>query len=237
MRTILLAGASFLALCGSAHAQIPVTDVANAALNTAQVNNQLLEIAKWVQQLEAMREQYDQLVATYNVLSHATDIDGISNAIGGITRTLLPDADRVPGLMDGSTGMWGRAAEFLAQGHYHSAEIMGAKAIEMQRRELVTANARAMAAAGTVDAQEHLQKLADLQARLNAAEDVTEVSAVNGLILLEQQNLDAKRAQIENVRVMLAADDRVTQQRYEQMQSESADNLFAATARVSGGIQ
>ena len=49
----------------------------------------------------------------------------------------------------------------------------------MERRRAVTSNAKAMAAAATLDAQEHLM-LAILRARLEAAVDVTEVSAVNG---------------------------------------------------------
>jgi hypothetical protein len=94
-----------------------------------------------------------------------------------------------------------------------------------------------MAAAGALDAQDHVTKLAILQARLEAARDVTEVSAVNGLIALEQQNLDAHRAQIENVRLLLASDDRVSQQREEQMQRESADMLMQATVPVTESIR
>ena len=63
------------------------------------------------------------------------------------------------------------------------------------------------------------------------------MSAVNGLIALAQQNLDTHRAQVENVQLLLASDDRVSQQREEQLQRESADMLMRATAPVTESIR
>jgi hypothetical protein len=88
-----------------------------------------------------------------------------------------------------------------------------------------------------MDAQEHLMRLGELQARLSAAVDVTEVSAINGYIALEQQNLDAHRAQMENIRLMLAADDRVNVQRQEQTQRESAEKVFMATSPITDDLR
>ena len=66
---------------------------------------------------------------------------------------------------------------------------------------------------------------------------MTEVSAVNGLIALEQQNLDATGRRCENIRLLLAADDRVTVQRDEQMQRESADMLFMNYAPITDDLR
>jgi hypothetical protein len=63
------------------------------------------------------------------------------------------------------------------------------------------------------------------------------VSAVNGLIALEQQNLDAHRAQVENIQLLLASDDRVTQQRDEQIRRESADILWASTRPMTDDLR
>jgi hypothetical protein len=79
--------------------------------------------------------------------------------------------------------------------------------------------------------------LGELQARLSAAVDVTEVSAINGYIALEQQNLDAHRAQMENIRLMLTADDRVNVQREDQRQRESAELLMQMTAPIKDDLR
>jgi hypothetical protein len=59
------------------------------------------------------------------------------------------------------------------------------------------------------------------------------VSAVNGLIALEQQNMAAHQMQAQNVALLLETDERVTRQREEQAQRESADLLFMATSPMS----
>ena len=104
---------------------------------------------------------------------------------------------------------------------------------EMERRMAVTSNAKAMAEAATYNAEDHVMKLDLLRARLEAAVDVTEVSAVNGLIALEQQNMAAHQMQAQNVALLLETDERVTRQREEQAQRESADLLFMATSPMS----
>jgi gluconate kinase len=102
---------------------------------------------------------------------------------------------------------------------------------------VVTSNAKAMAEAATLNAEDHVTKLDILRARLESAVDVTEVTAVNGLIALEQQNLDAHRAQVQNVALLLEAEQRVTAQRDEQLQRESADILFMNTAPITDTLQ
>jgi hypothetical protein len=184
-----------------------------------------------------MQRQYEQLVSTYNALAHVTDLSGAAYALGGLTRNHMPEANAIPDLMTDVANLWGRAGYFNSYDLYYASNVIDKWGTEMERRRAVTSNAKAMAAAGALDAQDHVTKLAILQARLEAARDVTEVSAVNGLIALEQQNLDTHRAQIENVRLLLASDDRVSQQREEQMQRESADMLMQATAPITESIR
>ena len=232
MRTILLAGTAAAALTvigtGSAKAQIPVTDVANATLNMQQILNQVSELAQWAKQLEEEARQYQQMVAQTEALVHTTNLAGLAAELG-IGGTWLPDAQAITALMQGQ-GSWGQAAQLAARMRAYGSPMTDEVTAEMQRRESVTANAGALATASDTDIQQHLIDLAALQERLSAAKDVTEVSAVNGLIALAQQRLDAHRASLENVALMLEADNRVTQQREEQLQRRSADALFAATA-------
>jgi opacity protein-like surface antigen len=230
MKRFLLATAALLALTAPARAidvvYDPVQDIQG-----------IQDLAKWVQQIAAMKQQYDQLVSTYNALAHVTDLSSAAYALGGLTRNYMPEANAIPDLMTDVANLWGRAGYFNSYDLYYASNVIDKWGTEMERRRAVTSNAKAIAAAGALDAQDHVTKLAILQARLEAARDVTEISAINGLIALEQQNLDTHRAQIENVRLLLASDDRVSQQREEQMQRESADMLMQATVPVTESIR
>jgi hypothetical protein len=230
MRKYLLATAAVVALTGPAHALVPVTDAKQIIQNVEM-------LAQWAQQIAAMKQQYDQLVMTYNALAHATDLSGVAAALGGVTRTYLPEATIIPDMLGTAGYLWGRGAYFNEQDAYYAIESADRWTKEMERRRSVTSNAKALAAASSLDAQDHVMKLGVLQARLQAAQDVTEVTAVNGLIALEQQNLDSHRAQVENIRLMMMADDRVSEQRAEQMQRESADRLMAATAPITDDLR
>jgi hypothetical protein len=94
-----------------------------------------------------------------------------------------------------------------------------------------------MTEAASIGNEQSLLNLGILQARLSAATDVTEVSAVNGLIELEGQNLQIQNAQMQNVALLLQADERVTIQRRDQARRESADILYFNTAPITGEMQ
>jgi opacity protein-like surface antigen len=237
VRNYLFATVALLTLAGPARAADIVFEPMLEAQGVMSLANQARELAQWVQQIAAMKQQYDQLVSTYNALAHVTDLSSAAYALGGLTRNYMPEAGAIPDLMTDVSNLWGRGAYFNSYDLYYASQMIDKWGTEMERRRAVTSNAKAMAAAGALDAQDHITKLAILQARLEAARDVTEVSAVNGLIALEQQNLDSHRAQIENVRLMMMADDRVSEQRAEQMQRESADRLMAATAPITDDLR
>ena len=69
-------------------------------------------------------------------------------ALGGPVRTYMPEAGQVTDLLAGSGSLWGAANLLLSMGRYADVGAETPWAREMQRRELVTANVRAIAAAG-----------------------------------------------------------------------------------------
>ena len=155
-----------------AHAQLSVTDIGTHVIGQLGLTNQATEIAKWGQQLQAMQQQYQQLQATYNVLSHVTDINGVSSILGGVTRSYMPASSSVPGLMGGTGGLWSSAGALLNQDRLFQSSNNDPYQQEMQRHEEVTANAKAMAAAGIQDAQQSIANLAALKARLEVGPPV-----------------------------------------------------------------
>lgn len=75
-----------LAALGSApaYAQIPVTDAAAIAKSTTE---HLAEIAKWVDQLKAMEQQFNQMKAQYDAI---TGSRGMGQLMNNATRQVLP---------------------------------------------------------------------------------------------------------------------------------------------------
>ena len=105
----------------------------------------------------------------------------------------------------------------------------------MERRERVTANAKAMAEAAYTDAEEQLAQLDALRAEVEAAPDVTAVTAQSAAVALAHQRLSANQAMLEQARLLLTADDRVTQQRSEQRWRRDVDAWVKKTAPALEG--
>ena len=207
---------------------------AAAQLLTHDAPSNAMRIAEAARSIQQAIAQYRMLEATYNSLAHATDVAGVAAALGGPVRTYMPEAGQVTDLLAGSGSLWGTASRLLSMGRYYDVGQDSPWAIEMQRRETVTANARAIAAAGLESAQQSVLGLTSLLDRITGSQDVTEVSAVNGAVAVEQQNISHHQAQLSQVRLMLATEERTERQRAEQMQYESALRLYESTAPISG---
>lgn len=230
----------FLTLPQSAHAQRVVFDPAAFAQN---VKQDFLEVAQWVKEagqwvevLGWYKRQYDTAVSTANAVAHITDLGSAASALGGVTRNYMPGASEIPRLMRDVDNLWGRAGSIQAHDLYYQSRILDRWGTEMERETAVTSNAKAMAEEAALGNEHSLYNLGLLQARLSAAQDVTEVAAVNGLIELEGQNMQIQTAQMQNVALLMAADERVTIQRREQARRESADILYFNTAPITGDM-
>lgn len=239
MKRILLA-LTIASVSTVARAQIPVTDaLANAQLTIANTNG-FTEIAKWVQQLDGMARQYQELqmqytelVNTYDAIEHTTSVSGLAGQLGGIGRTFMPAASSMGGLMGGNGGLWGSAPQLMASGQYFRSSNNDVWQQEMTRRQQVTANAAAMSLAEEQDAQRGIANLNAMKARIESGQNGTENVAVGSYIALEQQRLDANRAQLQGIQAMLAADDRLASQRREQIARKDAEDVLNATSPVT----
>lgn len=87
MMKSVVASAFFVIALGMApaHAQIPVTDAAAIAKSTAE---HVAEIAKWVDQLKAMEQQFNQMRAQYDAI---TGSRGMGQLMNNATRQVLPN--------------------------------------------------------------------------------------------------------------------------------------------------
>ncbi|NOG73588.1 MULTISPECIES: type IV secretion system protein [Roseicella] len=227
MRRKLLIATTALTLCAVLPAR--AFDIVHDPASNA---TRIVEAARAIS--EAIR-QYQMLERTYNAVAHATDLQGLAQALGPVTRTYMPEAGSALESMRGVGQLWGQAQRLRTGNRIYMPPVLDEWANEMERRENATANAQAIAAAGMEDAQDRISRLSAMQLRLETAQDGTEVAAVNGQILVEQQNLAAHRAQIEQAHLVLAAEDRVAQQRSEQRWRRDVDDWAAKTEGALAG--
>lgn len=217
-----------IALAGAqpAQAQWVVTDPAHmtqTALGWAQ------QARDSIAQLQQLQQQYMMVTRTYNAISHATDVGGIASALGGVTRTYLPEASGAVSMIGSASRMFGNAGSYRSADQLYLPQAMQGVSqaerwlSEMGRRQDATANAKAIADAGIIDMESRIASLSAAELRLAAARDGTEVAAVNGLISTSRANIEMHRASVENIRLALHAEDRTERQRGEQMQAMGAN--------------
>ncbi len=237
MKRILMAGAAALALTAAAVPAQAQWAVYDAKSDVSRIMEAVRALQQAQMQYQMLVSQYQQLQATYNSIAHATNLGDIAGSLGGVSRSYLPYGSEIGSALSiaqggsyGSVGtMLGQANAFLSNNRLFQSPTQDAWAREMQRREDVTANYQALAQESMYEADQRLANLSRLQARLEDAQDGTEVAAVQGLIAVEQQNLQIHQARFANLQAMADADQRVTDQRQQQMQRQQAENLRAAT--------
>jgi hypothetical protein len=232
-----LIGVAAIALLGTAMLSHSAGAIvcSNCEQETMAVLRQIDQLRQWTSQLKAMADQLTQLKDTHRVLSHVTSLAGANGALGGFTRQAGPSSSQLPRLMNGSGSEWGTANTRLREDRLYAPTDSDEWSTEMERRERVTANAKAMAEAAYTDAEEQLAQLDALRAEVEAAPDVTAVTAQSAAVALAHQRLSANQAMLEQARLLLTADDRVTQQRAEQRWRRDVDAWVRKTAPALEG--
>ena len=195
------------------------------------------EAAHWVSELAWYKRQFDVATTTYNALTSITDLQSAAWAFGGLTRNFYPDANVIPELMSDTAQLWGTAGSWNSYDLAYQSTIVDKWSVEMERRMGVTSNTKAMAESSSWNAQHHMSTLEVLQMRLQSAADINEVQRINGLIALNEQNLQVHQQQTQNVALLLAAEERVTEQRQEQMDRESAEILWMNSAPITDDMR
>jgi hypothetical protein len=233
MRRALLLAVPVLLMAHSAWPQTVVICPTCTQELPAAINN-LAVIAKWVQQIEAMKLQYDQLVMTYDSLHHL-NAQTLTTAMS-LFASRLPGsgAAAMPGLNYGEH-LSGAGQAFYTQNHYYTPEGHDWNAEELQRREYATANLQGEAQAGMERIGERLAGLTELQNSLPDQPDVTAVNAMNARISSEHAFLSNETNHIANLRMLQATQTQVDQQRAEQHGRQQIDEWNKTVAVQAWG--
>ena len=149
MRNVIKKSALALAICGTVIGPVQAQWVVTDPGNTAQAVEQVVQMIK---QLAVMRQQYDQLMQTYQAISHAPQ--GALTQLGQKLnvdqfRNALPSQGALGAAMNGSdlgTGTFGKAASgYVKENRVHAPAGQDFQAKEMQRTANSVAGAQAMA--------------------------------------------------------------------------------------------
>jgi hypothetical protein len=199
---------------------IPVIDVSNLAQAIATV--------------QQLQQQFTMLQRTYNTLAHTTSISGVASALGGFSTFTQP---RSGAAMAGGRGQGtvGTGAAQMQADRLYASPTRDEWQQEMERREQSTGNIKAMIERNMLDVEEQMDALDSIKADLEAAPDTTAVQAHVGAITLAANKLQGQQTQLLQAQALLAAEERVTAQRAEQMRRRDIDQQISRTSGSMAG--
>ena len=227
--TILSGG---MALAPRANAQVAVVDAANLAQNVQTAAQAIVAV-------EQLKAQLSQLQQTYQMFTNPTNILGMATGMENSTiENPMPLANSLSGLVGGQSAGSAAASTFYNQNHIYTAPAGTPGSAQLNENGQSIANVEGIASTNLSAIEQRLQELPDLEADLNTATSITQVSAINGRIAAESQFVQAQQAQAANLQVM-ANEQQASQQQQEREQfDEDQTNLaneLQADAAVNGG--
>jgi len=225
-----LFGATLTAFCAvavsGAQAQWAVIDHANLAQTTLAASRALSE-------LRQLTAQYNELVATYQMLTTPTDI--LSMAPGLSVPTLqnpLPATSLLNGMITGQTAASGAGVTFYDQSHIYTPTDGTVASTHLIANGNAIANLQGIAATNLQSIQQRLALLPALETALSTATSITQVNAIDGRIALESNYVQAQQAQSQNLMV-LAAQQEASQRQQDQEEHAREASALAAQYRAA----
>jgi hypothetical protein len=225
-----LLGFAVLASAGSppAVAQLAVIDGSNLAQTTLAAQRALSEL----QQLTA---QYNQLVATYQMLTNPTDVVSMATGLSASTiQNPLPAINLINGLVNGQTPASGAGVQFFNQSHIYTPTDSSVASTQLIASANSIANLQGVASTNLQSIQQRLALLPALETALSVATSITQVNAINGRIAVEANYVQAQQAQAQNLTVL--AQEQENSQR-QQVQEEHAREANAIAAQYRAAAQ
>jgi hypothetical protein len=223
---------SALAAAPNTYAQVAVIDSANLAQN-------LQTVAQSIAAVEQLRAQLSQLENTYTMFTNPTNILGMATGMENqAVENPMPLANSLSGLVGGQSSGNSAATTYYNQNHIYTAPAGTEQGTQLNQNAQGIANIEGIASTNLSAIEARLQQLPDLEADLNSATSITQVSAINGRIAAESQFVQGQQAQAANLQV-LASEQQASQQQQEREQFDQDQSNLAtelqADATANGG--
>jgi Type IV secretion system proteins len=230
LKTTLLATAAVaacLTLSHGAQAQQAVFDASNFA-------NTLKEVVTAGKELAQLQQQLQQLEQTYRMFTNPTNITGMFPALNQPSlQNSMPAASAMPGQIVGSANtLSSQGQTFFNLNHVFTATGSDPQANLLNRSAISMANILGIAAANLASIEQRQGNLNAMQAELEGATDIKQVTAINGRIAIESNAIQGQQAQAQNLQAMAAAQAQADQQAALQsirQSHEQAASMFTGT--------
>jgi type IV secretion system protein VirB5 len=213
-----------------ATAQMAVIDNSNLAQTTLAASRALSEL----QQLTA---QYNQLVATYQMLTNPVDVTSMVTGLNvGSLQNPLPNVASLSGLITGQTPTTGLGSTFYSQSHIFSPTDGSPSSSQLIANANSIANLQGVATTNLQAIQQRMALLPALEAALTGATSITEVGAINGRIALEANYVQGQQAQAQNLAILASQQEESRRQQDQEAHAQAASTL-ATQYQAGAGIQ
>ncbi len=231
MRKFLFASiplAAGLALAPWAKAQVPVIDSSNLAQN-------IVTAAQEVQAVEQLKAQLTQLENTYSMFTSPTNILNMAPGLENQTiENPMPAANALAGLVGGTSTSSGAASTYYNQNHIYSPTDGSPESVQTNENAQSIANIEGVASSNLSGIQQRLQDLPDLEADIQSATSINQVTAINGRIAAESQFVQAQQAQASNLQVLVmeqqSSQAQQQQEQYDEDMTNAASDMTNAAA-------
>ena len=226
---LLIAG---LGIAPTAKAQIPVIDSANLAQNVQ-------ELAQDVATVEQLKNQLTQLQNTYSMFTTPTNVLGMAPGLESpALENPMPAVNAVAGLLDGQTSPTGAGATYYTQNHIYTPTGTSSYNTQLNANAQGIASIEGVASNNLSAIQARLEDLPNLESDLQSATSITQFDAINGRIEAEAQFVQAQQAQATNLQVLASEQQASEQQQQQERFHEDAANYvntMKQAAAANGG--
>ena len=210
-----------------ARAQMAVFDASNFA-------NTLLEVQTEANQLTQLNAQLQQMRQQYQMFTNPSNITGMLPGLNAPSlQNSMPAASSMPGQVVGSANALSSLGQtFYKLNHVFTATGTDPQANLLNRSSISTANIQGIAAANLASIEQRQGNLNEMQAELENATDIKQVTAINGRIAIESNAIQGQQAQAQNLAALASAQAQADQQAAQQsirQGHEQAAAMFTGT--------
>jgi len=210
-----------------ARAQMAVFDASNFANTLREVQTEANQLTQLNAQLQQMRQQYQ-------MFTNPSNITGMLPALNAPSlQNSMPAASSMPGQVVGSAnGLSSLGQTFYKLNHVFTATGTDPQANLLNRSSISTANIQGIAAANLASIEQRQGNLNEMQAELENATDIKQVTAINGRIAIESNAIQGQQAQAQNLAALASAQAQADQQAAQQsirQGHEQAAAMFTGT--------
>lgn len=223
MRRLLLASVVLAGFARPALAQWEVIDPAILAQSVQQVAHGVQTVEQLTQQVAVARQQYAQLMSTYQAIAHAPqavmatasgmfDISSLRSPVPG----QASDLSAIVGGLGAGGALGSQIGQLLGAGRVYAPLGTDSRAVALNTNAASIAGTQAMAGQLYQSASEHAAALWNIESALGSSPDAKATADIQARLQMEQAHLQVRQIQAQTLGAAQTAQIRQTAQQHEE---------------------